>query len=382
MIVNMEEGLGDFLERMETLLPKNKNYYYYNINNLSKLHTIVDKKDFLAQNNLCLLLDCCMEGFQSMIPAIYSDLIIHSNIKEEDIFLVSGVADIENIVQTYAQQFKRKPFGSIWMSEFEYMIACQARLQITNLGSKFHFITNRFEKKGFQKSFISLNRRWRLHRPVLVAMLASRNLLTRGYVSLTEADMDSGYEKVYDSILSTHSEDEEIFDYFLNNYEYLKSFPQLTLDVESLNIPETYCLSNTLDYFYANSYFSVVTETNYYINKQKYNSLFASICEGTRFLSEKTFKPMVYKHPFILASVPHCLKLLKELGYKTFHPFIDESYDEELDDGKRMIKILNEIEKLCYLNEKQLQQFLEDTHPIVEHNFKHLLERRNIIFRT
>ena len=83
---------------------------------------------------------------------------------------------------------------------------------------------------------------------------------------------------------------------------------------------------------------------------------------------------MAYKRPFILLCVPQSLDYLRDLGYQTFHPFINESYDTEKDDGKRLLMILDEVSRLCYLKEQELQQFLSDVEPICEHNFK-VLER-------
>ena len=40
----------------------------------------------------------------------------------------------------------------------------------------------------------------------------------------------------------------------------------------------------------------------------------------------------------------HQIKKLKEWGFKTFHPFIDESYDDVLDKDKRQEMIFKQIE--------------------------------------
>ena len=46
-------------------------------------------------------------------------------------------------------------------------------------------------------------------------------------------------------------------------------------------------------------------------------------------------------------STPNYLEKLKEFGYQTFEPHIDESYDKELDPELRMVKALDQIEKIC-----------------------------------
>ena len=71
------------------------------------------------------------------------------------------------------------------------------------------------------------------------------------------------------------------------------------------------------------------------------------------FLSEKIYKPMAFKHPFIVFAQPGILKQLREYGYKTFHPFIDESYDDEKDDIKRFDMVVAEIERLNTFTDDQ-----------------------------
>ena len=61
------------------------------------------------------------------------------------------------------------------------------------------------------------------------------------------------------------------------------------------------------------------------------------------------------------------------MGFKTFHPFIDESYDSGHNHGKRMLMISNEIERLCKLDIQQLKKWFDNLIPILEHNKNKLL---------
>ena len=45
------------------------------------------------------------------------------------------------------------------------------------------------------------------------------------------------------------------------------------------------------------------------------------------FITEKTYRNIKYKKPFIIMGQHISLASLHKLGYKTFHPLIDESYD-------------------------------------------------------
>jgi hypothetical protein len=359
MIVNKDHLEVKFLNRLENLLPKNKLFYIFNCNKINFAPIILKANDLLAAN-INILIDCSQEGFYSIVNKIYTSLIVSNKIQEDKIFLLSGAADIQQIVEFESKKFNKKPFQSYYINELEIGTASQLNSFIK---------TETFEKINFLKSFICLNRHWRLHRPLLVAMLAKRNLINKGFVSLTDS-FNMNWDDIIHTIKLRHSKDNEIYNFFLKNKEYIKTLTPLVLDESKLNQPQ-FSLTHNLNYFYENSYFSVVTETYFYSNvKAKETSM--------RFLTEKTFKPIVYKHSFILVSVPNMLPLLRDAGYKTFHPYIDESYDSEVDDGKRMIKILDEIERLSNLKEEELTDFLQNVAPICEHNFNLLYSKKDL----
>ena len=54
------------------------------------------------------------------------------------------------------------------------------------------------------------------------------------------------------------------------------------------------------------------------------------------FITEKTIKPIRAGIPFVMVGCQNYLKKLRQLGFKTFHPHIDESYDSEPDTNKRI----------------------------------------------
>lgn len=62
--------------------------------------------------------------------------------------------------------------------------------------------------------------------------------------------------------------------------------------------------------------------------------------------TEKTWKPIAFYHPFILWGPPGYIKDLQDQGFKTFNHIIDESYDAELDNSKRLDMIINQVNKL------------------------------------
>ena len=59
------------------------------------------------------------------------------------------------------------------------------------------------------------------------------------------------------------------------------------------------------------------------------------------------------------------------MGFKTFHPFIDESYDSEEDPKIRMTMIENEIEKFSKMSIEDIHNWYYSLIDILIHNQKH-----------
>jgi hypothetical protein len=89
------------------------------------------------------------------------------------------------------------------------------------------------------------------------------------------------------------------------------------------------------------------------------------------FLSEKIFKPIAYLHPFILVGPVKSLNTLRNLGYKTFHPFINEEYDMIEDPYQRLDAIEKEIDRICSLSHEQMRELVQNCLPIALFNFAH-----------
>ena len=63
-------------------------------------------------------------------------------------------------------------------------------------------------------------------------------------------------------------------------------------------------------------------------------------------LTEKTLRPIACGHPFMILNGPGALETIRSYGFKTFQPYIDESYDSEQDPEKRMDKVLAEMHRI------------------------------------
>jgi hypothetical protein len=93
------------------------------------------------------------------------------------------------------------------------------------------------------------------------------------------------------------------------------------------------------------------------------------VCEtdilGTSWITEKTIKNLYIGKPFILMSGPGTLAKLQSYGFKTFSPWIDESYDTILNHSDRLNAILIEIDRVADLD---LLELHKNILPILEHN--------------
>jgi len=107
-------------------------------------------------------------------------------------------------------------------------------------------------------------------------------------------------------------------------------------------------------------------------------------CSNVQQVSEKTYKAIKMGMPFInFTAKPGILKHLHSLGFKTFKPMIDESYDyptfqHRTEDHEilekqyydRFRKLLKELNRLCQMSRSELEKLWEDCQPIAQHNLK------------
>lgn len=94
------------------------------------------------------------------------------------------------------------------------------------------------------------------------------------------------------------------------------------------------------------------------------------------FFTEKTFKPIYCAQPFILIGNPYSLKKLKELGFKTFSQWWDESYDEEVDFTKRYEKIVRVMEDISSWSLDKCLDVTKQMEEVFIHNFNVLVDKK------
>jgi hypothetical protein len=209
-----------------------------------------------------------------------------------------------------------------------------------------------------------------------VHLLAIAGLLDKGLVSynvMSDSEDTTGKEvyQTYSHVLAYHP---EMLKLIKQNRQLIESIDSISLDVDAGETQQESLVGvsdRTVNY-YEDSYFSIIAETSF----PHYKFGLGDVTDIGRILSEKTFKSIGMKHPFILLTNPHALKLLREIGYKTFHPLIDETYDTVKDPVVRICMIINEVKKLCALEGDDLKHFLSEAKKICDYNFHHLLSKK------
>jgi hypothetical protein len=88
-------------------------------------------------------------------------------------------------------------------------------------------------------------------------------------------------------------------------------------------------------------------------------------------ITEKTFKAIALEMPFVLVAPAHSLAYLREYGFRTFAPYIDESYDLIEDPIGRIEAVTLILSEIQARSAAARQQLWTDLLPRVEHNYRH-----------
>ncbi len=265
------------------------------------------------------------------------------------------------------------------------MIACArfesvAKEMMLDNGLQWHYDDLNYEISVMPrpKKFLCYNRMPRLHRVKMFTDLYKKGCHKQALISFhneDEALTKCGWDDPEDSNhKGTHWED--TFAYFYKNI--MPNLDQFKLNKTEERWNPVDIMEDDFDHF-NDTYFSVINETLFYKDTYKYQSLVDISPTDSVFLSEKIFKPLACKHPFIVIGVDRTLEYLKKYGYKTFDQWIDESYDQEPDDDRRMDMCVAEIERLTNLTDDEWCTMIKEMIPILQHNFDALARNKNLI---
>ena len=283
------------------------NYYFISVQAEVNLLSVIpnDILSEIIKGNIFLLASCCNEAHTFIVKQLYD-----TDIPPENIILFS---ENKNIVTEVHNIFKDNKPKVYWSLTFELGIKFQLYLNRFNFQN-----VNTLTKKVYTKKFLNFNRRWRLHRPAVVALLYAYQLLDKGYISLASVTDDNlNWNTVYDSILKVLDDDLSLL--LKQNKSEIIKLPDLYLDTNNLSVNRPRLVEDDISFeqtreLYENTYFSLISETYFFDNQ-------------TMFFTEKTFKPIAFQHPFMVFGMKGTLQFLKYLGFETYDHIFDESYD-------------------------------------------------------
>ena len=135
------------------------------------------------------------------------------------------------------------------------------------------------------------------------------------------------------------------------------SHQQLVTSVDACAIPlGTAADSGSRSFLdsYVDAAIAVVTES-------RFASPFANF-------SEKALAPMGMLRPFIMVGPHGTLSYMRELGFKTFDRWWDESYDSEPDPQARMLMIYDVLDDIASKRWTDLLQMLDEMSEVLAHN--------------
>jgi len=112
-------------------------------------------------------------------------------------------------------------------------------------------------------------------------------------------------------------------------------------------------------YLHTDSYFQIVTSTWFELDMERIE------------INEKHARPMYSLQPFIILGEPNTLQAFKDMGYKTYSDWIDESYDSIHDDQLRFKKVVALTASINAMSRTDLSAMMKDMLPTLLHNIEH-----------
>ena len=95
------------------------------------------------------------------------------------------------------------------------------------------------------------------------------------------------------------------------------------------------------------------------------------------YITEKTYKAIAYGSPFCILGDDGSLDYIKNLGFKTFDTFWDESYDYGSDQEK-INKITMIVKNICSKSVSELNTLYKEMLPTLRHNQEQLIQQTQV----
>jgi hypothetical protein len=324
------------------------------------------------------------EGFSEGFIEFAEELSQHMGSSESKHLIVSGAIPTLYSKQCYAQ-IQSKALPVLFVNSWE--ATC----------SNFADVTMTVDKQAPKtKDFICFNRHPRIPRLLFLGLLKYYNLTSRGYITFNaDGNADENFERcgappadlIYQLAQSGYVK-EKLPDITKKAIAGWNKFPTPRMRIHHEDDEEFWQnvvgqdLSHTgnlgeweLD-AYNDSHYAIIPETAYL---QDWDEPLDGVSMPSHFITEKTWRHVALKMPLIVIGRPGILSAMRSLGYKTFHPYINEEYDEIDSDQDRMEAILTEIKRMSQFTDQQWTEWHENVDSITEYNYN-ILKSRGTVF--
>ena len=208
--------------------------------------------------------------------------------------------------------------------------------------------------------FLFLNGRLRPHRKALLDGLRENQLLDHALWT----NLGSSVEMSFTSAL--HTNQLEPIRLLPPEYEIERALP---------NMESAYAHSFCKHHLFGNTWGDAI------VNPRCYTDTWFSVVTETifdyphSFRTEKIWKPILMAHPFVAAANRGYLRDLRNAGFRTFHNYIDESYDQIDCPSTRIDSIIATIGEIC---QNGAAEFWAATQDICKYNQQHLVEHNRL----
>lgn len=306
----------------------------------------------LRSGKAFLLLDQSLEGYQTKwLWDFFHKECVEYNISPKQIIYVTGNMIVEDVYNEWVNknQIKDK-LKVIGYPHFEFDMGRSAyeRTKTENplptIEKHLTYKTNNLENI---KTFACLNKRLRFHRIWFYSYLYESGLLDRGLVSMNKFEIGNYF-----------FEGEALEEDKLK--PMIEKLPLLVHGKRNDELDDNFYINRFNDQICLDTFLTVISEAH------------CGDSDETMFLSEKTFKVIACRHPFIIMGNKDSMKKMRQIGYRTFGDMIDERYDS-LPTHDRLKYIVETINKIDHIKDKiEWYKGLNDT---IEYNYNVLMTK-------
>lgn len=269
-------------------------------------------------------------------------IIDSKNLKQEQFYIINNNSNLND----YKKNFKT----DINFIKLNYVLENISQSSIYNKFFNIDFV----EDKKFL--FLCHNRRPKNHRISLLTLLNHYDLLND--------KMDWSSTHTGDIIPFNHLHSFSL----LGNPELSNDFKKMYLTLKKSYFEQDEDCTGDPNSFhewsedkftqYKQSYINITTESHYELVETH--------------ITEKTFKPFYfYQLPIILSSYNHIRHLRDEHDLYLFDDIIDHSYDNELNNTKRIYMVADEVKRLSKM-ENEIKKYYKSNKSKLEHNHNYV----------